>query len=595
MAYHSKYSGVEVDALLDKIKEDNVGSIDSSLSTTSENPVQNKVITEELNKKANKTDIATINGHPLTNGGNIEVATDAYDDTEIKGKLTELQTQVGEFKVKDASVSGNTLNITKEDGTILPFTPQGEDNTLRRDLGKYTSNEQYAALSVSQSGKAINANGKIITKTGYSISNEIAVTKGSIYLFKSNSDIVDVALFTQKIVADIVYSTIEETITTAVGESVTRLKSKTTAKGGDLKSHTYEFVYNAGNETAVWDDIKDNGVAKGASFVIPTQYTEYIPMFSANGMAARPISGYYCLASSVSGTMVISAKTEDMTGYLIEVRYGVVASIVNNLARKADVEVVSGLYKKGVISHTLTWASDYSSYTITNQVIGVIPQAIIDKWLSLTVDKSSGVYPDFDFYYPKFSFNEETGYFEIDEIVDLTYKDVLTIIGCNPCKNLVNSGGYNWAVGIYANAINGNYGAIVNTGIANGSSLLRFAIFSGLPRYSRLIKWKQDNYETLHVCKRLQVVKYINLDSRSNLDCREAYALREFFAINLGFNISFADSAWLRNDSIKYMIDRAKSVTFTITLHPAVYSRAMADEGIQASLAAHTNVTLASA
>ena len=66
MAYHSKYSGAEVDALLDKIKDDEVGSIDSSLSTTSENPVQNKVITEELNKKANKTDIATINGQTLT-------------------------------------------------------------------------------------------------------------------------------------------------------------------------------------------------------------------------------------------------------------------------------------------------------------------------------------------------------------------------------------------------------------------------------------------------------------------------------------------------------------------------------------------------
>lgn len=98
MAYHSKYSGVEVDALLDKIKDDNVGSIDSSLSTTSENPVKNKVITEELNKKANKTDIATINGQPLTNGGNIEVATDAYDDTEINGKLTELSLKVGELE-----------------------------------------------------------------------------------------------------------------------------------------------------------------------------------------------------------------------------------------------------------------------------------------------------------------------------------------------------------------------------------------------------------------------------------------------------------------------------------------------------------------
>lgn len=43
----------------------------------------------------------------------------------VKSELTELQSKVGEFKVKDASVSGNTLNITKSDGSVLPFTPQG--------------------------------------------------------------------------------------------------------------------------------------------------------------------------------------------------------------------------------------------------------------------------------------------------------------------------------------------------------------------------------------------------------------------------------------------------------------------------------------
>ena len=46
--YRSKYTGAEVDALLDKIAEDNIGDIDSSLSTESENPVMNKVITAEF-------------------------------------------------------------------------------------------------------------------------------------------------------------------------------------------------------------------------------------------------------------------------------------------------------------------------------------------------------------------------------------------------------------------------------------------------------------------------------------------------------------------------------------------------------------------
>lgn len=57
MAYKSKYTGAETDALLDKINNDNVGKIDAFLSTTSENPVTNKVLTVELNKKVSKTEM----------------------------------------------------------------------------------------------------------------------------------------------------------------------------------------------------------------------------------------------------------------------------------------------------------------------------------------------------------------------------------------------------------------------------------------------------------------------------------------------------------------------------------------------------------
>ena len=41
---------------------DSYKAVDSALSTTSENPVQNKVVTEELGKKVNSSDLATING-----------------------------------------------------------------------------------------------------------------------------------------------------------------------------------------------------------------------------------------------------------------------------------------------------------------------------------------------------------------------------------------------------------------------------------------------------------------------------------------------------------------------------------------------------
>ena len=120
MAYHSKYSGAEVDSLLDKIKADDVGGIDSSLSTTSENPVKNKVITEELNKKVNETDIATINGQPLTNGGNIEVVTEAYDDTEINSKLTELDSK-SQRTLMDKIGSVGLSNINNTTANVISF------------------------------------------------------------------------------------------------------------------------------------------------------------------------------------------------------------------------------------------------------------------------------------------------------------------------------------------------------------------------------------------------------------------------------------------------------------------------------------------
>lgn len=153
MAYHSKYSGAQVDALLDKIKDDEVGSIDSSLSTTSENPVKNKVITEELNKKANKTDIATVNGQPLTNGGNIEVITDAYDDTEIKGKLTELQSKVGNLVTYNEDGSATINNGTRAEkylpqSLVAKWGVVSQTITINADSSVTRTNVQYGWIPV---------------------------------------------------------------------------------------------------------------------------------------------------------------------------------------------------------------------------------------------------------------------------------------------------------------------------------------------------------------------------------------------------------------------------------------------------------------
>ena len=88
--YRSKYTGAEVDALLDKVESGEVGgkvTVDSALSTESENPVMNKVITEELNKKLEGEVVGTTSPTVGTVGG-------SYDDTEIRQELTELSAKV---------------------------------------------------------------------------------------------------------------------------------------------------------------------------------------------------------------------------------------------------------------------------------------------------------------------------------------------------------------------------------------------------------------------------------------------------------------------------------------------------------------------
>lgn len=63
------YTKTEVDTLLQNVDID----VDSALSTTSENPVQNKVVTAALATKQDSSQIATINGSRIDQGGNVTI------------------------------------------------------------------------------------------------------------------------------------------------------------------------------------------------------------------------------------------------------------------------------------------------------------------------------------------------------------------------------------------------------------------------------------------------------------------------------------------------------------------------------------------
>lgn len=72
-------------------------------------------------------------------------------------------------------------------------------------------------------------------------------------------------------------------------------------------------------------------------------------------------------------------------------------------------------------------------------------------------------------------------------------------------------------------------------------------------------------------------------------------ALEEVYLVALKTNVNMSSSPNLSPSSVAYMINNAGTATFTITLEAGAYAAAMADTAVQTALAAHTNVTLASA
>jgi hypothetical protein len=92
-------------------------TVDSAMSSTSTNPVQNKVVTAALNTKADKTDIKTLNGVSLIGGGNLQLGdgqTIVYDDTAVYERIAEVEELAAQAKVSsELAIEG--LNIHLEE------------------------------------------------------------------------------------------------------------------------------------------------------------------------------------------------------------------------------------------------------------------------------------------------------------------------------------------------------------------------------------------------------------------------------------------------------------------------------------------------
>lgn len=134
MAYQSKFTGAEVDSLLEQVQKGEVGesvTVDSSLSTTSENPVMNKAITEEINKKLEGEVIGTTSPTEGTIGG----ARDSHNIGSIElfeQIIAERRNYNLTQEDKDAILSGKIITTSAGNGVVptISSNSMGENGAV---------------------------------------------------------------------------------------------------------------------------------------------------------------------------------------------------------------------------------------------------------------------------------------------------------------------------------------------------------------------------------------------------------------------------------------------------------------------------------
>jgi hypothetical protein len=227
--------------------------------------------------------------------------------------------------------------------------------------------------------------------------------------------------------------------------------------------------------------------------------------------------------------------------------------------------------KQGVIRQTQTWtqAADKGyDYVMSDLVRGAIPQANIDLFLQ----------------FEKVSFNEQTGYFEIGGLTDISYDEMLKIYKTQivtvdlTCKwlskrvrtTISNLGG--------ASVDNGGAHMIIgnawNTSYVESIDLLE----STSPTAAFRVKGAGAAFMRASRLKEIRNIMRFDLDNPyTSNDFVGCYSLESVRAVLSAKDFSFKDSARLTYESVKYMIGKSNPATkITLTLHATALANAEA-------------------
>ena len=230
--------------------------------------------------------------------------------------------------------------------------------------------------------------------------------------------------------------------------------------------------------------------------------------------------------------------------------------------------VFDSLGKWGVISQTQTWTGSDTTgydYTMSNPVWGIIPQEFIFRATS----------------HPQVVFNETTGYFELNGINDISYKEMMVIL-----EDFTITMGYMANTPSVGQVLHGrtfipdnNTGTISLTYACFNRGYLEVVTFG----YTDTSSQVTNNISSM--CRgdrRLRKISGLSITATSSANVDRAfencYTLETAFLLGLRVSLGFGQSSRVSLASVVYMVDNAANTSaITITLHATAYARCQSD------------------
>jgi len=263
-------------------------------------------------------------------------------------------------------------------------------------------------------------------------------------------------------------------------------------------------------------------------------------------------------AATISGDLTPSALAQ------------AVSTAPQNLtdAQQAQARSNIGADKYGVVTQTITWtkaADNGYDYTISNKVYGYIPQANIDLFSTFNA-----------------VFNSTTGYFELNEITDIAYDEMLRIYSIGDI--IRNYTGGDMYLGDYNNP---KIRTLIPTSMnkpIQGSyfrymwyiSHLKISTYS-VVTFSNTANIAYAFYNNDFCLKKITPILQCSQNtSFANTTFASCTSLEDVKIKLLKSNIFFSQCSRLNYESIKYLVDNASNTNaITITVHATTYGYLM--------------------